>query len=266
MAGESDALDEDDDERESDMGARWFRLQASFPESFRILQGFASKSRWKGTGKPFEVNVVTAEHQGRGMLSMDDLINKLYKDSPLKQDVSRYFERHASIGKNVGEMFTGTLHAEAFMAAILKNDPDYALYGQDKLGVSKRCCPVCTAVLVHIGGKSKVSKFKVRGTHATVSACALPPWLPLSIIQKIVSLFRDELVEKIDAKVDSECYSWTNSPTSVDSHNLQRISQDRDAEQTEIAEELVESEYKLDFIRRRILKLDVVRGGFTPKE
>ncbi|GBE87267.1 hypothetical protein SCP_1005140 [Sparassis crispa] len=143
MASESDALDEGDDERESDLGAvmssitplvdrvdlkmafeRWFRLQASFPESIRILQGFASKSPWKGTGKPYEVNVLTAEHQGQEMLSMDDLIDKLYKDSPLKQYVSRYFERHPSITRRVGTTFSGTLHAEAFMAAILKSDSD----------------------------------------------------------------------------------------------------------------------------------------------
>ncbi|GBE87263.1 hypothetical protein SCP_1005100 [Sparassis crispa] len=275
MASESDALNEGNDECESDLGAvmssitplvdrvdlkmafeRWFRLQASFPESIRILQGFASKSPWKGTGKPYEVHVVTAEHQGQGMLSIDDLINKLYKDSPRKQDVSRYFQRHPSIGSKVGTTFLGTLHAEAFMAAIVKSDPDYAVYGQDKLGVSKRCCPVCTAVLVHIRAETKAPKFKIRGTHATVSACALPPWLPLPIVQKIVDLFRTELMEKINAKVDSECYSWMNSPTSVDSHNLQRISQDSAAEQRVITRSFIES----------LFKRDGVRGGFTPKE
>ncbi|KAL6307410.1 hypothetical protein BKA93DRAFT_770240 [Sparassis latifolia] len=235
---------------------RWLRLQASFPESIRILQGFASKSPWKGTGKPYEVNVLTAEHQGQEMLSMDDLIDKLYKDSPLKQYVSRYFERHPSITRRVGTTFSGTLHAEAFMAAILKSDSDCDLYGQDKLGVSKRCCPVCTAVLFSLGGETKVSEFKIRGTHATVSACALPPWLPLPIVQKIVDLFRTELMEKINAKVDSECYSRMNSPTSVDSHNLQRISQDSAAEQRVITRSFMES----------IFKRDGVRGGFTPKE
>jgi hypothetical protein len=58
------------------------------------------------------------------------------------------------------------------------------------IGVSKRCCPVCTRLL---GLLFPNDRMDICGTHRTVYPCSLPPWLPQDIVEKMVSIYEDEL-------------------------------------------------------------------------
>src|ERR1700722_8529479 len=61
------------------------------------------------------------------------------------------------------------------------------------LGISKRCCPVCSHLL-HVLQQALPGKvFNTPGSHKTIYPCALPPWLPLSIVSKVVSAFWEQL-------------------------------------------------------------------------
>ena len=58
------------------------------------------------------------------------------------------------------------------------------------MGVSKRSCPVCIALLERLTlGDANKEKFVVRGSHAVISACALPPWTPGPVVDMMIQAF-----------------------------------------------------------------------------
>src|ERR1700722_17046740 len=61
------------------------------------------------------------------------------------------------------------------------------------LGISKRCCPVCSHLLYVLQQALPGKVFNTPGSHKTVYPCALPPWLPLPIIARITSAFWEQL-------------------------------------------------------------------------
>src|ERR1700722_9317007 len=61
------------------------------------------------------------------------------------------------------------------------------------LGISKRCCPVCSHLLYALQGSLPGAVFNTPGSHKTVYPCTLPPWLPAPIIVQIVLAFWEQL-------------------------------------------------------------------------
>jgi hypothetical protein len=57
------------------------------------------------------------------------------------------------------------------------------------IGVSKRCCPACTMLLEILFP----NRMHIAGSHNTVYACTLPPWLPLDVMTSMVTRFGDIL-------------------------------------------------------------------------
>ncbi len=87
------------------------------------------------------------------------------------------------------------------------------------VGVSRRCCPVCAYMLHEMptgGGES----FVARPSHSTISACALPIWLPEAVVKKgnqaFGSQLRQELIEMMSPSPDS----LVESRKSSDSQDL----------------------------------------------
>lgn len=61
------------------------------------------------------------------------------------------------------------------------------------IGVSKLCCPVCSAIINLLG--ARYGAVQTLGSHTTISACLLPPWLPEEFVDIIINRFEVELKE-----------------------------------------------------------------------
>ncbi|KAF8237201.1 hypothetical protein L208DRAFT_557306, partial [Tricholoma matsutake] len=82
------------------------------------------------------------------------------------------------------------------------NDPlDGLLATADPiLGVSKRCCPVCSHLLSvalppHI---ADLIPFVIKGSHTTITPCSLPDCLPRPILKDMVEVFGEQLRVVLD--------------------------------------------------------------------
>ena len=64
------------------------------------------------------------------------------------------------------------------------------------IGVSKRCCPTCRTLL-YLLAKDEEQPFLVKGTHSTVTACTLPPWLPSDVVDRMNQIFGGQLREEL---------------------------------------------------------------------
>ncbi len=73
----------------------------------------------------------------------------------------------------------------------------------DKIGVSKLCCPVCWDLLLllkakYIGkGEEDVQAFNVRGRHPMLYEVELPLGLPLDILQAMVETYELKLYDQL---------------------------------------------------------------------
>jgi hypothetical protein len=88
------------------------------------------------------------------------------------------------------------------------------------IGVSKRCCPVCTVALnflSHAKGSSS-DKFYIRGSHTTVSGCTLPAFLPRHIRSEIGLLFGARLRVALEGLYNR--HTFAKRPTSAESHKI----------------------------------------------
>lgn len=59
-------------------------------------------------------------------------------------------------------------------------------------GISKPCCPACTLLLEYLF-LDNPQPMHTCGSHHTIYPCSLPPWLPIEIIEKMVTTFGDIL-------------------------------------------------------------------------
>jgi hypothetical protein len=94
------------------------------------------------------------------------------------------------------------------------------------IGVSKRCCPVCAALLRFLGANSMPGPIRILGSHRTMTPCSLPPFLPESAIEATVTSFERELgrvITKLRLQMQIEDQTRRRSSTSstnvsADSH------------------------------------------------
>lgn len=232
------------------------------------------------------LNAISPAHQGYDMLSWEDLLRKVIPNSPsdsplgsrvtvesVRKAIEMHLEREAereeerkksgkptagftSVYTNhfgpgtplqTGDKFTGTLHCEACLAALmhlakmspqklkdinerltpfkvesyvslLKRATDNVAKDNDNIvGVTKRCCPVCWILLLHLR-KQSVGNLWIPKSHHTVYPCALPPWLSPEIMTFMLSFFMGVLMRMLDQFVaEASPRMRTNSARSIDS-------------------------------------------------
>lgn len=64
------------------------------------------------------------------------------------------------------------------------------------ISVSKFCCPVCWELIRVLNETNKEVKFVVRARHSHLYPVHLPPWLPDSVMEKMIECFGRQLYEK----------------------------------------------------------------------
>ena len=90
------------------------------------------------------------------------------------------------------------------------------------IGVSKRCCPVCSCILTHLSKQNDTRPLRILGLHGTVYPCTLPPGLPSDIAEDVVDALESMLsnalfeVYRLDKKHNRTNSSRSHSST--DSH------------------------------------------------
>jgi hypothetical protein len=62
--------------------------------------------------------------------------------------------------------------------------------------VSKRCCPVCDALLWFLEGFYG-RHVDTLGSHRKITPCTLPPWLPDDILNAVVRRFESKLYDAL---------------------------------------------------------------------
>jgi hypothetical protein len=133
------------------------------------------------------------------MTSLEDSLDRIqFNPHPDEGDRKRLLEFLKKIP--YGDSFGGTTHCEVviFLLVYIAKSPQYAgsfpedlmdhfrAINTSRLGISKRCCPLCAALL-RIIGRRLGTEVETCGVHATVSPCSLPPWTPPEIIQEIIT-------------------------------------------------------------------------------
>jgi hypothetical protein len=146
--------------------------------------------------------------------------------------------------------FGGTMHCEVCLASLLVHSKVGTIHGYEALraqlkvgllfptclssyfyfllyqgfgrvmGVSKRCCPMCRSLLSLLANDKELP-FLVKGSHTTVSACTLPPWLPSNIVDAMNQIFGSRLRKEL-IKICKSPSTRFRSPSSAS----RRISSD----------------------------------------
>ncbi|KJA14958.1 hypothetical protein HYPSUDRAFT_208271 [Hypholoma sublateritium FD-334 SS-4] len=125
--------------------------------------------------------------------------------------------------------FKGTLHCEACLASFMCPDVQNSkvkpiwqgLAGfRSNIGVSKLCCPVCLKLLTLLNPSAIV-----KGSHNTITACSLPPWLPAHIVDSMNEYFAAQLKEALD-QIMQDPDSGRGRTKSTGSHRLSQDSAD----------------------------------------
>ncbi|KAF8457387.1 hypothetical protein BGX38DRAFT_1157815 [Terfezia claveryi] len=103
-------------------------------------------------------------------------------------------------------------------------------YTYGTIGVSKRCCPVCTKILSLLSAHmtpptsptithDQQAPFKVLHAHQNIDRTALPPFTPIEVAQELVEWLEGLLKASIDKKVYKERRSMrSGSMSSKSSH------------------------------------------------
>ena len=65
------------------------------------------------------------------------------------------------------------------------------------IGVSKRCCPICSQFLVELSDWVCGKPILVHGGHSSITPCTLPPWTPPEVVNKMIKHFGHMLREDL---------------------------------------------------------------------
>ena len=87
------------------------------------------------------------------------------------------------------------------------------------IGVSKRCCPVCSCILVELSRHNRSRPLRVLGVHGSIYPCTIPPGLPTAVAEAVASVLEGMLsaalydVYRVDKHKERR-----DSVSSTDSH------------------------------------------------
>jgi hypothetical protein len=139
------------------------------------------------------------------MTSVEDAITRLQLDPRYVNDDDKLRLGTAFQG-TYSSVFGGTTYCEVMLLLLIlisrlpayrKEFPTWLMehFGKmdpEHLGISKRCCPVCAA-LVGIISRHIGITIQTCGVHPKFSACSLPTWTPTAIAHEIIEMLEIEL-------------------------------------------------------------------------
>ncbi|KAF8886174.1 hypothetical protein BD779DRAFT_1531317 [Infundibulicybe gibba] len=175
---------------------RWLKLQAAYFGALNhIVALFQFDARLAST---IELAIHPILYTGKAMAPLmpvvEDIVGRYGLgfqntgvDKPAIEMVKESFE---VMGQNAnksfrtslkrmsrGSGFHGRVHCEAALVSRILEPTEFGLpvYDRSAIGVSKRCCPVCSAILEALSLREPIN---VLGSHRTTMPCALPDNLP----------------------------------------------------------------------------------------
>lgn len=127
----------------------------------------------------------------------NDALPDLSADTVIAK-IDKLGRRNTTLGSSLEKLdtdtgFTGSYHCEALLIAFLKYRTEGNLSGIS-VGISKRCCPVCTKLLEILDPADPVA---ISSSHKVVYACSLPPWIPEDRADIVIQHFVRELKETL---------------------------------------------------------------------
>lgn len=170
------------------------------------IQSRLQKARITLLDVTFRENTSEAE-----MMSLEEFFAELKSDRLSDVDRAELLEdikRSQGVHKGI-DSFGGTMHAETLLIILvlmyrrgekkpLRNSIRNLakIVSLRSLGVSKKCCPVCTAI-VEIAEKELGIDISHAGSHGIYSACMLPPFTPKALARKIITKVEADILKKL---------------------------------------------------------------------
>ncbi|KAF8871146.1 hypothetical protein BD779DRAFT_1478400 [Infundibulicybe gibba] len=195
---------------------RWLKLQvAYFTVPNNIISLFQPDAHLPN---PIKLTIYPIRYTGKTMAPLMPVLEDVVRKHPLHlatADESTDMELvkeafatmvdsedvHPSFGHVLGRMrwgsgFNGRIHCEAALAAHLFGPAESgsSVYDKNTIGVSKRCCPVCSAILEEL---SPAQIIDTLGSHRTLMPCALPDTLPPEVVDRILHRFEGQLASAL---------------------------------------------------------------------
>ena len=232
--------------------SQWLRLMTTYFDAMDQLLPSGSTSPQLPINS--KVQVIAVGHQGKERLDWElclaylphskthpngeELISDFKKLLQRSGFLNSWFNRDTGTFRN--DNFEGTLHCEAIASALMHlqrqgsmtclpvcffcilNCGSLKIFHKQELenllGISKRCCPVCTFLIQHLGG------FVMRGAHKSFSLCSLPPWLSDDDIRAILDEFSRRLRKILDNLLYEEPLTERQERASISSTCLSVMS------------------------------------------
>jgi len=184
--------------------------------------------------KAYVTNIIQKLEKSSRSSTVREAIPDVVKQLETLRSNSLLFKMLRKAPLSSGTNFPGAIHCEALLAILLllsrparteNLDPTDGSFAkvlgelqntETVIGVCKRLCPLC-AILLRVLG------FTARGSHSTISPCALPTWTPRDIVDRVNralgSQLRRELVEIMECTYLPEVRassSWEHSLDGID--------------------------------------------------
>ncbi|KAF8870949.1 hypothetical protein BD779DRAFT_1478537 [Infundibulicybe gibba] len=195
---------------------RWLKLQVAY---FTVPNNIISLFQFDAhLPNPIELTIYPMRYTRKTMAPLMPVLEDVVRKHPLHlatADESTDMELvkeafatmvdsedvHPSFGHVLGRMrwgsgFNGRIHCEAALAALLFGPAESGppVYDKNTIGVSKRCCPVCSAILEEL---SPYQAINTLGSHRTLMPCALPDTLPPEVVDRILHRFERQLASAL---------------------------------------------------------------------
>jgi hypothetical protein len=182
----------------------WLKLLTSNVHHPMTFRGLGDTSMVK----EISFDVLTYPKSSRDIVKWEELVKETVSEDHYEEVFQKLQELDYRLVKGSTVKFSGRVHCEAMMATAvllakkryLHKVGDLLLHEHDDqapLGVSKKCCPVCTSILKAIFAELGMPTM-VLGSHSNIYPCSFPPGLPKSVTSKVVKeyswLVRKELL------------------------------------------------------------------------
>ncbi|KAH9914038.1 uncharacterized protein B0H18DRAFT_960043 [Fomitopsis serialis] len=159
----------------------------------------------KATGTfPTKILLMMMKQAVPKLLPWDDLVVQILEGAPGDEcmDFTQVEQYHQLVRLLYPRLFSGTVHAEAYLAALLKLNESRTA-SEIHIGVSKCCCLFC-ASFVDAMNKSTGLTFMLQDEHKRITGCAVPPFSEDEVVQAMISEYRPLLRTRILARLTSE--------------------------------------------------------------
>lgn len=179
---------------------RWISMFSQHGNALNVLSHFLERR----SPAPLNINITLLQSQvlPTGLAKQAD---RSFMLSELDETQKAAFNNYVK-GTMTDKSFTGSYHPEALFLSLKLPVSDNLHHDSipsdvwelakkldlSHLGVSTRCCPVCS-MLLKITARRLSITIRSPEQHATYYACVLPPWLP--------ARYADEIYEKLEGSM-----------------------------------------------------------------